>query len=778
LPLILLNLPDPVRCNSNKHMTINYLNDLNESQKQAVINCEGPSLVIAGAGAGKTRVLTYRIVHLLQNGVQPRKILALTFTNKAAREMKERISRIVSPEISRYLWMGTFHSIFAKILRMEGERLGYKPNYTIYDSADSKSLIRSIIRELSLDDNIYKPGVIAARISTAKNNLVTASMYLADPSLQDYDKSSRMPLLSDVYKIYAARCFKANAMDFDDLLLNTNILFRDFPDVLAAYQERFSYVLVDEYQDTNYSQYLIIKKLVSTHQNICVVGDDAQSIYSFRGARIENILNFKNDYNDYQLFKLEQNYRSTQTIVNAANTIIANNEGQIRKKVYSMNEAGEKIEVMQAITDSEEGFIVSSNIFDKKFSNQLNWSDFAILYRTNAQSRIFEETLRRKNIPYKIYGGLSFYERKEIKDILAYFRMVINPEDEEALKRSINYPKRGIGDTTIHKIFELASSFNVTPWSILTEAGKHSEHFNSGTVKKMALYVDVINRLGINSDTLDAFVKAREIALGSGIMRELKEGKSPEEVSRYENLEELLNAIKVFTEAAETNGEPATLEAYMANVALLTDQDTENEEDRNKVTLMTMHSAKGLEFKHVYIVGMEDTLFPSPMSSGSAKELEEERRLFYVAITRAEKQATLSYALNRYKWGNLERCSPSRFLREIDQKFLHYPQTGGKPFQNNNHSPVKPPSLREESHSYLKEDRFRKIRKSDITSGVPFTGSDSSMFSEGDTVEHERFGKGIIITIEGKPPNTTATVDFENGGSKKLLLRFAKLRKL
>jgi DNA helicase-2/ATP-dependent DNA helicase PcrA len=759
-------------------MTIDYLNDLNESQKQAVINCEGPSLVIAGAGAGKTRVLTYRIVHLLRNGVKPGKILALTFTNKAAREMKERISRIVSPEISRYLWMGTFHSIFAKILRMEGERLGYKSNYTIYDSADSKSLIRSIIRELSLDDNIYKPGVIASRISTAKNNLVTASMYSADPSLQDYDKSSRMPLLSDVYKIYAARCFKANAMDFDDLLLNTNILFRDFPDVLAAYQERFAYVLVDEYQDTNYSQYLIIKKLVSSHHNICVVGDDAQSIYSFRGARIENILNFKNDYNDYQLFKLEQNYRSTQTIVNAANTIIANNEGQIRKKVYSMNEAGEKIEVMQAMTDSEEGFNVSSDIFDKKFSNQLNWSDFAILYRTNAQSRIFEETLRRKNIPYKIYGGLSFYERKEIKDILAYFRMVINPEDEEALKRSINYPRRGIGDTTVQKIFELASSFNVTPWSILQEAGKYTEHFNSGTVKKLASYLDVITRLGTNSDNLDAFVKAREIALGSGIMRELKEGKSPEEVSRYENLEELLNAIKVFTEAAETNGEPATLEAYMANVALLTDQDTENEEDRNKVTLMTMHSAKGLEFKHVYIVGMEDTLFPSPMSSGSAKELEEERRLFYVAITRAEKQATLSYALNRYKWGNLERCSPSRFLREIDQKFLHYPQTGGKPFPNNNHSPLKPASFREEPRTYLREDRLKKIMKAGITPDVPFTGSDSSLFSEGDTVEHERFGKGKIISIEGKPPNTTASVDFENGGSKKLLLRFAKLRKL
>jgi DNA helicase-2/ATP-dependent DNA helicase PcrA len=758
-------------------MKTNYLNDLNESQKQAVINTEGPSLIIAGAGAGKTRVLTYRIVHLLQKGVPAGKILALTFTNKAAKEMKERITRIVSPEIARYLWMGTFHSIFAKILRMEGERLGYKSNYTIYDSSDSKSLIRTIIKELNLDDNIYKPGVISSRISTAKNNLVTSGMYAADPMMQENDKSSRMPLLGDVYKTYAARCFKANAMDFDDLLLNTNILFRDFPDVLAAYQERFNYVLVDEYQDTNYSQYLIVKKLSASHHNICVVGDDAQSIYSFRGARIENILEFKNDYVDYQLFKLEQNYRSTQTIVDAANTIIANNEGQIQKKVFSMNETGEKIQVMQAITDSEEGFNVSSDIFDKRFSLQLNWSDFAILYRTNAQSRIFEETLRRKNIPYKIFGGLSFYERKEIKDILSYFRMVINPEDEEALKRSVNYPKRGIGDTTIQKIFELASSFNVTPWSILPDAARYPESFNSGTAKKLSMYSDVINTLRLNSGTTDAFTKAREIAMGSGIMRELREGKTTEEISRYENLEELLNAIKVFTEAAETNGEPSTLEAYMANVALLTDQDTENDEDRNKVTLMTMHSAKGLEFKHVYIVGMEDTLFPSPMSSGSARELEEERRLFYVAVTRAEKQATFSYALNRYKWGNLERCSPSRFIKEVDQQFLSYLHTGGKPLQNNRQSPVKPPAFREGAQNYVKNEKFRKIFKTENSSEVPFSASDSSLFSEGDLVQHERFGNGIIISIEGKAPNTTATVEFEKEGSKKLLLRFARLKK-
>jgi DNA helicase II / ATP-dependent DNA helicase PcrA len=762
-------------------MTTNYLDDLNEPQKQAVINIDGPSLIIAGAGAGKTRVLTYRIVHLLQQGVPAGKILSLTFTNKAAKEMKERITRIVGPEVARYLWMGTFHSIFAKILRIEGGKLGYKPNFTIYDSADSKSLIRSIIRELSIDDNVYKPGLIASRISAAKNSLVTSGMYGSDAGMQDYDRSARIPLMADIYKMYASRCFKSNSMDFDDLLLNTNILFRDFPDVLLNYQKRFNYVLVDEYQDTNYSQYLIVKKLSARHRNICVVGDDAQSIYSFRGARIENILEFKNDYSDYTLYKLEQNYRSTQMIVNAANTIIANNEGQIQKKVFSMNEAGEKIQVFQAMTDSEEGFNVSSDIFDKKLTQQLYWSDFAILYRTNAQSRIFEETLRRKNIPYKIYGGLSFYERKEIKDVLAYFRMVINPEDEEALKRSINYPKRGIGDTTIQKIFELASALDVTPWSLLRDASGFPEHFNQGTVKKLLLFSDVINNLRLNYNTTDAFTKAKEIAMGSGIMRELKEGRAPEDISRFENLEELLNAIKGFTEAADTNGEPSTIEAYLANVALLTDQDTEKAEDRNKVTLMTIHSSKGLEFKHVYIVGMEDTLFPSPMSSGSPRELEEERRLFYVALTRAEKQATLSYALNRYKWGNLERCSPSRFLREVDPRFLHYPQTGGKPFGKSSQSQTAGNQrlTNEAPAKYVSnESRLRKIPKTESVAGISFSSGGPELFAEGDNVEHERFGKGVIASIEGNAPNTTATVEFEKEGSKKLLLRFARLKKL
>lgn len=759
-------------------MARNYLDDLNEAQRLAVINTEGPSLVIAGAGSGKTRVLTYRIVHLLQKGIPAYNILALTFTNKAAREMKDRISAIVDPSVARYLWMGTFHSVFAKILRMEGSRLGYKSNYTIYDSSDSKSLIRTILKEMSLDDSVYKPGVIASRISWSKNNLITATIYASDPGMQEYDKSSRMPLLSEVYRAYSVRCFKANAMDFDDLLLNTNILFRDFPDVLAAYQKKFLYLLVDEYQDTNYSQYLIIKKLAAAGKNICVVGDDAQSIYSFRGARIENILEFRNDYPDYKLFKLEQNYRSTQTIVEAANAIIANNEGQIHKKVYSKNEPGEKIQVMQALTDSDEGFNISSDIFDKRYSLQLNWSDFAILYRTNAQSRIFEETLRKKNIPYKIYGGLSFYERKEIKDILAYFRMVINPEDEEALKRTVNYPKRGLGDTSVQKVLELAQHSGVTPWQVISSLSGYADHFNSGTVKKLTGYTELINSFRKNSSETDAFTKAREIAIGSGIMKELREGKSPEEVSRFENLEELLNGIKIFTEGAETNGEPSTLEAYMTNVSLLTDQDNDKEEDRDKVTLMTMHSAKGLEFRLVYIAGMEDTLFPSPMSAGSPRELEEERRLFYVAVTRAGKMATLSYAMNRYKWGNLERSGPSRFLREMDQKFLDYPQSGGKPFPAKNRSESRPQSFREEPQSYSLTGKYKKVANTGSGAIASFNGIDTGDFSEGDTVEHERFGRGTIFSIEGEPPNTTATVDFENDGKKKLLLRFAKLKRV
>ena len=530
---------------------------------------------------------------------------------------------------------------------------------------------------------------------------------------------------------------------------------------------------------TNYSQYLIVKKLAASRRNICVVGDDAQSIYSFRGARIENILEFRNDYPEYKLFKLEQNYRSTQTIVNAANTIIANNEGQIRKNVYSKNETGENIQVMQALTDTEEGFNIASDIFDKKYSRQLLWSDFAVLYRTNAQSRIFEETLRKKNIPYKIYGGLSFYERKEIKDILGYFRMVINPEDEEALKRTINYPKRGIGDTTLNRILELASETGSSAWQVISGNPSGMTGFNQGIISRIKSYTSLIESFGKDLAEADAYSKAREIAMGSGIIKELREGKSPEEVSRYENLEELLNGIKIFTEAAETNGEPASLEAFMATVSLLTDQDNEKKEDRNKVTLMTMHSAKGLEFKHVYIAGMEDTLFPSPLSAGNPKEIEEERRLFYVALTRAGKMATLSYALNRYKWGNLERSGPSRFLLEMDKKFLDYPQTGGKPFTQSpprGFTASRPAT--EAAPRYASPSRLRKITapKASYSSAEPGTGAQGN-FMPGDSVSHERFGNGTVVSIEGEAPNTTAIVNFENHGTKKLLLRFAKLTK-
>jgi DNA helicase-2/ATP-dependent DNA helicase PcrA len=762
-------------------MTDNYLNELNEAQREAVVNTEGPSLVIAGAGAGKTRVLTFRIAYLLQKGIRANRILSLTFTNKAAEEMKNRIRSIVGNDIARFLWMGTFHSIFAKILRIEGDRLGYKSSFTIYDATDSRSLIRSIVRELNLSDDIYKPGAIAARISNAKNNLVTASMYAASSDLTDYDKANRMPLLSDIYKVYASRCFKANAMDFDDLLLNTNILLRDFPDVLAQYQQKFDYIMVDEYQDTNYSQYLIVKKLAAGHKNLCVVGDDAQSIYSFRGARIENIFEFRNDYPDFRLFKLEQNYRSTQTIVNAANTIIANNANRIPKEVYSKKEEGEKIRILEAMTDSEEGFLVTSDIFDTRYSHQMNWSDYAILYRTNAQSRIFEESLRRKNIPYKIYGGLSFYERKEIKDILSYFRMVINPEDEEALKRTINYPKRGIGDTTENKIFDIAAEQNISPWEVLVKIEEFSNIFNAGTRKKLSDYRDLIKGFTLKANEMDAYLMAREISLGSGIMRELREGKSPEEVSRFENFEELMNAIKEFTEAAETNGEPSSLQAYLQNVALLTTQDNDNEDDREKVTLMTMHSAKGLEFSYVYITGMEDTLFPSPMSSGSPKELEEERRLFYVALTRAEKMATLTYALNRYKWGNLEHSRPSRFLKEIDQRYVEYPQTAGRSLSGGSKPGYKLPAFREEKNSYVTPKSEHKLKKLVTANNSPspsaFIGEQGS-YSEGERVSHERFGSGVIIEITGEAPNTTALVEFDGHGRKKLLLRFAKLTRV
>lgn len=754
-----------------------YLKELNEAQQAAVINTEGPALVIAGAGSGKTRVLTYRVAHLLAKGVPAHRILALTFTNKAAGEMKERISRIVGAETARSLWMGTFHSIFARFLRYDGHYLGYKSNFTIYDQDNTRSLIRTIIREMNLDDSLYKPASIAGRISHAKNNLITAQQYSSVSQITESDKASRVPEAAAIYRNYAARCFKANAMDFDDLLMNINILFRDFPAVLEEYRNRFDYVLVDEYQDTNFSQYIIVHKLSEKHRNLCVVGDDAQSIYSFRGARIENILNFKNDYPDYQLFKLEQNYRSTQTIVNAANSVIEKNVGQIKKTIYSKNAEGEKIRVVQTTIDSEEGIVTASDILDTRMRERLEWKDFAILYRTNAQSRIFEEMLRKRNIPYKIYGGQSFYERKEIRDLIAYLRLVVNPDDEEALRRVINYPKRGIGDTTVQKLMELARSLEVSIWSIISTPELSARHLAPSLRARVSLFTGLMMPVMAVAGTATAFDVASAMASASGIITELKQGQVPEEIDRLENVQEMLNGIKEFTEAALTNEEPADISAWLQSVSLLTDQDREKPEDRDKVTLMTIHSAKGLEFKYVYIVGLEENLFPSNMNLYNPRELEEERRLFYVALTRACKRVTLSYALNRYKWGTLERSSPSRFIGEIESEYLWYPQTGGRPFGQRAEPGFHPVRDRSEPFSTAPASppaKMTRVRDAD----PPSMAQTNLALEPGDRVSHERFGEGEVMAVEGAAPNTTALIEFKTAGTKKLLLRFAKLTRV
>lgn len=807
-----------------------YLKELNEAQQAAVVNSDGPAMVIAGAGSGKTRVLTYRIAHLLQQGVPAHRILALTFTNKAAGEMKERIMNIVGPEKARNVWMGTFHSIFAKFLRRDGHYLGYKSNFTIYDQDNTRSLIRAIIREMKLDDSLYKPAAIASRISHAKNNLITAQQYGAVAQITESDKASRVPDAANIYRHYAARCFKANAMDFDDLLMNINILFRDFPAVLEEYRNRFDYVLVDEYQDTNYAQYIIVHKLSEGHRNLCVVGDDAQSIYSFRGARIENILNFEKDYPDYKLFKLEQNYRSTQNIVNAANSVIDKNTGQIRKTVFSKNEEGEKINVIQTTIDSEEGILTASDIMDTRMRERLDWKDFAILYRTNAQSRIFEEMLRKRNIPYKIYGGQSFYERKEIRDLIAYLRMIVNPDDEEALKRVINYPKRGIGDTTVQKLMELARGLDVSVWSIISSPELSAKYLAPALRVKISLFTGLMNPVMAVAETATAYDIASGMAAASGIITELKQGQVPEEIDRLENIQELLNGIKEFTESAVTNGDPADIGTWLQSVALLTDQDLEKPEDRDRVKLMTIHSAKGLEFKYVYIVGLEENLFPSAMNVFNPRELEEERRLFYVALTRACRRVTLSYALNRYKWGSLERSSPSRFIGEIESEFLSYPQTGGKPFgQRMVYEPEPAGKIGEQTRPIAPPAKMVRLsdakglatgtdgasrhggsgspgQDSSAVAGTgandgmrPFgndgvrtggnqgagTGSHSGMVSgsndglePGDRVMHERFGEGEVMSVEGASPNTTALINFKTAGTKKLLLRFAKLTRI
>ncbi len=771
---------------------LDYLKELNKAQYEAVVHTEGPALIIAGAGSGKTRVLTYRIAHLLKQGVRPSTILALTFTNKAAREMKDRISVVVGENTARYLWMGTFHSIFARILRTEHEILGYPANFTIYDSSDSKSLIKTIIKSFGLDDKIYKPGTVASRISMAKNNLITPNVYANETEIRLVDKNMRMPAIAEIYREYVKRSFLSGAMDFDDLLLKTNLLFRDHPEILAKYLDRFDYVLVDEYQDTNYAQYLIIKKLSSKTNNICVVGDDAQSIYSFRGARIENILNFKIDYPDHKIFKLEQNYRSTQTIVNAANHVISKNKKQIPKTVFSEKEHGKPIKVISALTDNEEGFMVVQEIAETQLRNHYKNEDYAILYRTNAQSRIFEEALRKRNIPYKIYGGLSFYQRKEIKDLLAYFRLTINPADNEALKRVINFPARGIGAATIEKIENAASENNSSMWNIIEnlETGNDAG-LNKGTISKVLNFRNIIKKYQTISVENDAFNTSKLIAEDSGILIELYNDKSPEGVSRFDNIQELLNAIQEFTINALETGESARLPDFLEDVALLTDQDTEKDEDRDKVTLMTVHSAKGLEFKNVFIVGLEENLFPSQHQDQKQSEgsLEEERRLFYVALTRAKENVWFSYANQRYRWGNLDFCSPSRFLEEMDERFLD--QSGFSGFRQNQRksftSDPEMDNLRPKFNKSYSAPVFKSLNQQNIFGRKPvtlsenpeqssFAGDDPLKIQSGMVVEHQRFGEGKVLKIEGEMPNIKATIFFQSSGQKQLLLKFARLK--
>ena len=746
-------------------------------------------IVIAGAGSGKTRVLTFRIAYLMSQGVDPFNILALTFTNKAAREMKNRIAKIVGASEAKNLWMGTFHSIFAKILRFEADKLGYPSNFTIYDTQDSHSVIRSVIKEMNLDKDVYKYKQVYSRISSYKNSLITVKAYFNNPELMEADAMAKMPRLGDIYKAYVDKCFKAGAMDFDDLLLKTNELLTRFPDVLAKYQNRFRYILVDEYQDTNHSQYLIVRALSDRFQNICVVGDDAQSIYAFRGANINNILNFQKDYDDVKVFRLEQNYRSTKNIVNAANAIIEKNKTRLEKVVWTANDEGNKILVNRTMTDGDEGRFVASSIFENKMNHQLKDGDFAVLYRTNAQSRAIEDALRKKDIPYRIYGGLSFYQRKEIKDVLAYLRLVLNPKDEEALKRVINYPARGIGDTTMERLIVAANHYSRSIFEVMKNIEKIDLKINAGTKSKLQDFVTMIESFQVLNQNYDAFTITEHVAKKTGLLQELKKDGTPEGIARIENIEELLNGMRDFVEEQkEIADATGSLAEFMEDVALATDLDNDKG-DSDRVALMTVHLAKGLEFPYVYIVGMEEDLFPSGMNMNSRSELEEERRLFYVALTRAEKQAYLTYTQSRYRWGKLIDAEPSRFIEEIDETFLEYLT----PITENRYKPLLDADIFDEvDHSKLRlkkpvagkaptgptEAQLRKLRRlKPVTSDTDknFNAEDANL-KPGTMVEHVRFGKGKILKIEGVGADTKAEIDFENGGLKKLLLRFAKLK--
>lgn len=778
-----------------------YIEELNEGQRNAVLYNDGPSLVIAGAGSGKTRVLTYKIAYLLENGYQPWNILALTFTNKAAREMKERIARQVGPERARHLWMGTFHSMFLRILHVEAGHIGFTSQFTIYDTADSKSLIRSIIKEMGLDEKVYKPGMVQARISNAKNHLVSPAGYANNKEAYEGDRAAKVPALRDIYQRYWERCRQADAMDFDDLLFYTFLLFRDHPEVLARYQDQFRYILVDEYQDTNFAQHSIVLQLAKNHQHVCVVGDDAQSIYSFRGADIDNILYFTKVYPDTKVFKLEQNYRSTQTIVRAANSLIEKNQWQIRKEVFSEKERGEAIGVYQAYSDVEEGDIVVNKIAELRREKRYAYSDFAILYRTNAQSRIFEEAMRKRSMPYRIYGGLSFYQRKEIKDVIAYFRLIVNPNDEEAFKRIINYPARGIGDTTVGKIIAAATGHNVSLWTVLCEPLAYGLNFNKGTVGKLQAFRELISAFITDAAEKNAYEIGADIIRQSGIINDVCQDNSPENLSRKENIEELVNGMSDFCAQRQEEGNPNVLLGdFLSEVSLLTDQDSDKDGDDEKITLMTVHSAKGLEFKNVFVVGMEENLFPSGMVGDSPRALEEERRLFYVAITRAEEHCFLSYAKTRFRYGKMEFGSPSRFLKDIDIRFLRLPQDAGMfrrveeeaaAFRRENARDFAPDR---EDAPYGGKERVSVRPKQQIiaptvprnlkrvapsantASTSPSAGGSANRVQQGQLIEHERFGLGEVLKVEGEGDNAKATIRFKNAGDKQLLLRFARFK--
>jgi DNA helicase-2/ATP-dependent DNA helicase PcrA len=762
-----------------------FLAQLNKSQRDAVTYTDGASLVVAGAGSGKTRVLTYKIAYLLLQGVSPFAILSLTFTNKAAREMKLRIAAVVGDEVARRLWMGTFHSIFSRILRTESQYIGYPSSFTIYDSSDSKSLLKSIMKEMQLDDKTYRLNMVQGRISNAKNALVTPESYRSNKDLISGDNSAKVPLIHEIYTRYQNRCKQAGAMDFDDLLLQTNILFRDHPAVLEKYRGHFQYILVDEYQDTNFAQHLIVQRLSEVHQRICVVGDDAQSIYSFRGANIDNILKFKQIYQNCQVFKLEQNYRSTQTIVNAANSLIDKNTEQIQKTVFSENAVGEKIKVTASFSDYEEGYAVASGILELQRDKEYDFSHFAILYRTNAQSRILEEALRKRNIPYRIYGGLSFYQRKEIKDVLAYFRMIANPHDEEALKRIINYPTRGIGDTTMKKVFATASEHQTSPWNVVSNPQTYSLAINNGTQNKLIAFAALIESFTAVADQLNVSDLATLVVKQSGLSSLLYQDLSVEGISRQENLQELLKGISEFCDIKREEGDEETyIGDFLAEISLMSDQDTNTDENRDQVTMMTVHAAKGLEFKNVFVVGLEEELFPSSMNKDSYKAIEEERRLFYVAITRAEEHCILTYAENRYLHGKSNFCTPSRFLKDIDPSYLQISEGRGSSFasdRNAYNAPLKQPhqAFRQPAVELVgdKTSSIEHLKAIPINSASSIPIDFANGLTTGIRIRHDRFGDGEVLSLECSSSDKNdikVKVLFNHFGEKQLLLKYAK----